>query len=335
MSSTDCDGALQEANLEFFERELASFVPDRVFDAHAHLWRENYRMPKPVPGFPVKATWDDYVRLVNWLLPGREVGAWVMPKPVPYEDPEENLRDSEWVAEQVAGQPFARGAFVVRPGDDPELVRQHLKRLGLCGYKCYHFFAGRELTFEADVEEYLSEPLVAVADQEGWVITLHMVKSRAVADPGNIEWIRHCCKSYPNMKLILAHSARGFQPSHNFAGLPQLMGFDNLYFDCSANCEPLAHESIIRLMGHKKLMYGMDFGYASHGPGRSVAVADTFLWLYDDSPVWEEKHTKIRPVSIALESLRSLKWACWSARLSDSQVEDIFWNNASELFGLE
>ena len=25
-------------------------------------------------------------------------------------------------------------------------------------------------------------------------------------------------------------------------------------------------------------------------------------------------------------------WACWSEWLSDSQVEDIFWNNAAELF---
>ena len=136
------------------------------------------------------------------------------------------------------------------------------------------------------------------------------------------------------MKLILAHSARGFQPTHNFEGLPQLTGLGNLYFDASANCEPLAHQSIIRMMGHEKLMFGTDFGYVSHTPGRSVAVADTFLWLYGDSPVWNEKHSQIRPVSIALENLRSLKWACWSEKLTDRQVEDIFWNNAAQLFGV-
>ena len=26
---------------EFFERELASFLPDRIFDAHTHLWRRD------------------------------------------------------------------------------------------------------------------------------------------------------------------------------------------------------------------------------------------------------------------------------------------------------
>ena len=61
---------------------------------------------------------------------------------------------------------------------------------------------------EADVRgripAYLPEPLVKVAHEEGWFITLHMVKRRAVADPGNQHWIRHYCKTYPDMKLILA-----------------------------------------------------------------------------------------------------------------------------------
>ncbi|GIT28908.1 MAG: hypothetical protein Ct9H300mP1_09540 [Planctomycetaceae bacterium] len=30
---------------------------------------------------------------------------------------------------------------------------------------------------------------------------------------------------------------------------------------------------------------------------------------------------------------RALKWACWSEKLSDSQVEDIFYNNAARLLG--
>ena len=42
----------------------------------------------------------------------------------------------------------------------------------------------------------------------------------------------------------------------------------------------------------------------------------------------------IKPVLVGLEHLRSLKWACWSERLSDSAVEDIFWNNAAKLFNL-
>jgi glutamate-1-semialdehyde 2,1-aminomutase len=135
------------------------------------------------------------------------------------------------------------------------------------------------------------------------------------------------------VKLILAHSARGFQPAHNLEGLESLKGLDNLYFDSSANCEPIAHQAILRIIGPKKLMYGSDFPI-SHLRGRSLSAADSFLWLYEETPVWGEKHLKITPTLVGLEHLRSMKWACWSERLTDSQVEDVFWRNGAELFGI-
>ena len=126
--------------------------------------------------------------------------------------------------------------------------------------------------------------------------------------------------------------ARGFQPAHNLEGLPKLTGLDNLYFDTSVNCEPIAHQAIIRIIGHDKLMYGTDMP-VSHLRGRSLSAADSFIWLHEDAPVWGEKHQKIDPVIVGLEHIRSLKWACWSEKLSDSQVEDIFYNNAARLLG--
>ena len=135
------------------------------------------------------------------------------------------------------------------------------------------------------------------------------------------------------MMLILAHSGRGFQPAHKLEGVPDLVGLDNVFFDTSANCEPIAHQAIIRILGHERLMYGTDLPI-SHMRGRSLSAADTFIWLYEQTPVWKENHSLIEPVLIGLEHLRSLKWACWSENLTDSQVEDIFYNNAAKLLGL-
>ena len=75
------------------------------------------------------------------------------------------------------------------------------------------------------------------------------------------------------------------------------------------------------------------------GPERAEVLsppgaADSFLWLYEDTPVWGEKYGRVDPVLVGLEQLRSLKWACWSERLTDSQVEDVFWNNAAALFNV-
>ena len=317
---------MTEQDMEFYERELASFIPDRVFDAHTHLWEHHHAR---YYGVPDDVGYSEYRQLMEDLHPGRQISALFIPA---FNDQEKIGEANAWTAKQTAIDPTCRGEFFVKPQDDPEWVRDEVRRLRLHGLKCYHTLASVNPTWEAQIPDYLPERLIKVANEEGWVVTLHMVRSRAVADPGNIHWIRYYCETYPNMTLILAHSARGFQPAHNLEGLPKLTGLDNLYFDTSANCEAMAHQAIIRIIGHQRLMYGSDLP-ASHQRGRSTAVSDTFLWLAEQTPVWNEKHLTIKPTMVGLEHLRSLKWACWSERLSDTAIEDIFWKNASGLFG--
>jgi glutamate-1-semialdehyde 2,1-aminomutase len=317
---------------EFFDRELASFLPERIFDAHTHLWRKDC-VSWSLGGDAEDLGYAQYMAAIRQIHPERTTKGLFIPFVTP-DNQEKTAAANAWVAQEIAGDPACRGLFFIRPDDDPERVRDEVRRLGLHGLKCYHTMSPAKPTWEAAIEDFLPEQFLKVADEEGWVITLHMVKSRAVADPANIACIRRYCETYPNMKLVLAHSARGFQPAHNLEGLPKLTGLDNLYFDTSANCEPVAHQSIMRIIGHDKLMYGSDLP-VSHLRGRSLAAADSFLWLYDTAPVWGEKHMKIDPVLVGLEHLRSLKWACWSERLTDTQVEDIFWNNAARLLDVQ
>lgn len=321
---------MSQLDREFYDRELRNFLPDRIFDAHAHLWHEDH--VRPFDGWPKVGGLAEYSHDIHDLHGDREIAGLFIPLPeVNSADP---VKAGEFVAEQIKGRPLCRGEYLIRPGDDPEQVRRQVRRLGLHGLKCYHVYSSHKPTWEADIPSYLPEPIVRMAHEEGLVITLHMVKRRAVADESNIHWIGHYCRTYPNMKLILAHSARGFQPAHNWEGLHRLKGLDNLYFDTSANCEAAAHVAIMKIIGHDKLMYGADW-FVSHFRGRSLAAADSFIWLYEQTPVWGERHARVDPALVGLEHLRSLKWACWSAGLSDSQVEDIFWNNAAKLLGIK
>lgn len=332
MSHIALENNVRDDDREFFARELDSFVPDRVYDAHAHIWNSDHgEQVVWEKGFPSDVGLDEYRQFIDVLHPSRPVSALFLSIPF---DKDRRHETNEWVAKNVAQDPTCRGHFFIEPDDDPDWVRQEVRRLGLHGLKCYHLYADMSPTWEAEIPSYLPERLVKIAGDEGWTITLHMVKSRCVADPGNLHWIRHYCETYPNMKLILAHSARGFQPSHNIEGLPKLQGLDNLYFDTSSNCEPHAHEAIIRFFGHERLMYGSDF-YLSHLRGRTFGANDSFVWAEENASIWNQKQLAFVPSLIGLEHLRSLKLACWSARLSDSAIEDIFWNNAARLFGVQ
>jgi glutamate-1-semialdehyde 2,1-aminomutase len=327
-----------EADRELFARELDSFVPDVICDAHTHLWAKAHLPPTGYDAF--RQIEEDVVDLAVYrrrmaeLLPGRRVaGGLILPGAVAATG-EQVQAENELVAAEVAADPGWRGAMLVSPEMDPEYVRQEVRRLGLSGLKCYHVRSGLPVTWDADIPTYLPDAQVRVAHEERLCITLHIVKARAVADPVNQHWIRRYCESYPDMQLILAHAARGFNPNHTIEGLAALRGLPNLWCDMAAVSDVGACEAIIETLGHDRLLYGTDFP-VSHLRGRCVAIGDGFLWLYDDTLDWQTvSFQPLQPVLVGLESLRVLKQAAWHSHLTDSQVEDVFCNNVRRLLGL-
>ncbi len=221
--------------------------------------------------------------------------------------------------------------MLVSPEMEPEYVRSEVRRLGLSGLEVLPRPQRQNRDLGCEIPDYLPEAQVKVAHEERLCITLHMVKARRVADPSNQHWYRTYCETYPDMQLILAHAARGFNPYHTIQGLAALRGLPNLWCDMSAVTDVGACEAIIELLGHDHLLYGTDFP-VSHLRGRCVAIGDSFVWLYDDTLNWDTiSFQPVRPVLVGLESLRVLKQAAWHQRLSDSQVEDVFSNNATRL----
>jgi predicted TIM-barrel fold metal-dependent hydrolase len=327
-----------EADLELFRRELDSFVPDVICDAHMHLWAKSHLPPTGYEAF--RELEEDVIDMAAYqqrmaeLLPGRRVvGGLILPGSVGALR-EQIAAQNALTAAEVAGNPRWRGSMLVSPDMDPEHVRREVRRLGLSGLKCYHAQSGLSITWDADIPAYLPEAQVKVAHEEGLCITLHMVKARAAADRSNQHWIRHYCETYPDMQLILAHAARGFNPYHTIEGLAALAGLPNLWCDTSAVADAGAYEAIIEVLGHERLVYGTDFP-VSHLRGRCVAIGDGFVWLYDDTLDWQTASFQpLHPVFVGLESLRVLKQAAWHSRLTDSQVEDIFCNNGRRLLGL-
>lgn len=329
---------LNDEDKVMIEREVEPFLPDQVFDAHAHLFRHSDFAPDPVPaGFrdtPEEMGLAAYYHYIDWIHPGgRTKGGLFFGLAF-----NGNRRgNNEFVAAEVNGSlgKNALGQMLISPDMDPEYILDEVHRHGFVGLKCYHTMAAVDgPTWQAPIEAYLPEAHVRVAQAEGLSITLHMVRDRALADPLNQATIRRYCQTYPNMRLILAHAARGFNPWHTIEGIHSLSGLDNVWFDTSAVTEAGAFEAIIETMGHERLLYGTDF-HVSHVRGRCVAIGDSFHWFYATDMDTEEKHIKLEPVLIGLESIRSLRLAFHRLKLTDGQIEDIFYGNARQLFGLD
>ncbi len=324
---------LQDSDRELFERELYSFLPARIFDAHAHFFRKSDYDGKKQDSLTDERDFSDlsfYLEKIADIHPGRQSGGLFFGYPDEKCDPEV---DNQVVAIEVRRAANCLGQMLIRPEMDPEYIRETVRRENLVGLKCYHVYATEQPTMEARIPSYLPEEHVRIAHEEGLSITLHIVRARALSDPANQETIRHYAEKYPNSRLILAHAARGFNPYHTIEGIPSLRGLSNVWFDTAAVTEVGAFEAIIQTMGVDRLLYGSDFPI-SHLRGRCVAIGDSFHWLSPENTDFSAGHIAVQPSLVGIESLRVLKRACLNLRLSDSEVESIFYGNAAQLFGL-
>lgn len=329
---------LTDADHDMIKREVAPFLPDRIFDAHAHLFTHEHFAPEPVPlsyrDTPERIDLATYYHYIDWIHPEKRTKGGLF---FGLAFTGNRTANNQFVATEIGGAngKNAFGQMIIAPDMEAEYVFDTVQNSGFSGLKCYHTMAqSDEPTWQAAIELYLPEKHMRVADELGLTITLHMVRDRALADPINQATIRRYCESYPNMRLILAHAARGFNPWHTIEGIESLRGIDNVWFDTSAVTEAGAFEAIVETMGHERLLYGSDF-HVSHLHGRCVAIGDSFHWFYANDMNTDEKHIHLEPVLIGLESIRSLRLACQRLKLNDGQIEDIFYNNAGQLFTLE
>ena len=237
---------------------------------------------------------------------------------------------NSFTADETSDSDTFRGSICIDPADEGAARKLVEENPNIIGLKPYHLFAKRKVTWDASIPEYLPEWAFRLADEKGLLITLHMVKDDAIADPDNQKAIKAMCTKYPNARLILAHAARCFHAPNAYKGLPALEGLDNVWFDASAICETEPYMEILLRFGPKKLLWGSDYPVCCTR-GRAVTIGLDFIWLQDDTVRWDNLKTKCRPVVTGLESLRALKAACRYTGMKSNDIESIFSGNAKEL----
>jgi len=328
-------GAARAAQDAATAAEIQEQLPDRLFDVHAHLYR-NRDLGNPCP--ELTAQGPDTVDMEAWLthlgkLTDRKrlVGGLFFPYPVKNGNMDAG---NTFLLEQVNLSPMARGLIVVTPGMDRDKTESYFQNSRIIGFKPYHVFADFPVTFDAPLDAYIPEWVWAMADKYAAVILLHIVRHAALSDPENQKAILKFCTKYPNANLVLAHAGRGFHAPNTIRALPVLKELNNVYFDTSAVCESDALMAIVKTFGPQRLMWGSDFP-VSQQRGKCVTVGDAFSWIcprridvYPDAPV-------CNPTLVGLESLRAVLLMASLSDLSKQDREDLFYRNALRLLRIQ
>ena len=318
---------------------LNDFLPDRIFDAHAHLYDASF-----IPGmyaaggcFSMRPRCEvsEYLEDMEPLLGGkREIRLNIVTTPdASMADPSTGNRQAatEFLAGQLEKYPGNVGEIMVSPDDTPEEIEAQLIHPAIRGFKCYHVLAPNKPTWNASIGEYLPEAAWQVADRRGLAITLHMVRDKALADPVNLNYITEMAKKYPNAVLILAHAARSFAAWTALETVEKIAHLDNVWYDFAAVCESPAMFQIMRKVGVKRCMWGSDYPI-SRSAGKAISIADSFYWINDQDLSRFAGPTEFHFWQVGTENLMATRQACLMLDLKEDAVEDLFYNNAMRLF---
>ena len=320
---------------EFLVSQYRDFLPKKIFDAHMHL-PYNPSVPN-LAGTAVyfldAYTPEDYLADMTPLLPGVEkIRLNMMPIPADrsLRDRENGLRDlgNDHVFRMHETHPEHVVSPFILPSDDEEYLYDLASRPGCRGLKCYAFVSGVEDLETAAIEQYLPESAWVVANEKKLPIILHLFRRAALSDPDNFRYITTMAHRYPNAQLVLAHCARGFASWTVMKAIKELEDQGNIWFDLSAICESGPMAACILKNAGKRTMWGSDYPCAMCN-GRAVSIGSWQDWLAGDSYEGPER------ALVTTENIMAFYQAALLLDLDQTQIEDIFYNNAETLFGKE
>ena len=323
-------------DLAIFDRELRDFLPERIFDAHVHLWKRNVLPPsfrKDLPSLPVvveEFTREELQAFYASAFPGKEVQFLVFGMPYPGVDLKENNR---YVSHCLDATRFF-GLALVSPETPVAYLEELFREGAFAGYKPYWTFVAYKEQNEVQILDMLTEEQLHYANRLGLCVVLHIPRKLRLADPVNVEQLLYLSQNYPRIQVLLAHLGRSYCLWSIERSLDKLLLARNLFFDVTVvqNWEVL--EFLFRRVEPERVIFGSDLPISAVR-GQTVCVNDQSLFVTQEAYPWSVSNPSLgyRFTYMLYESIRAVKKACqrvgWSAR----EVEQIFYGNASRVIG--
>jgi len=320
------------ADERIWQEELAPWIPEKVFDAHTHLSRPQDCLlaaddpVDPRPEYVDKCGVIDLAEVRRWdgmLLPGRKMEYLLLPSPWQKTDWEEQ---TAFMAGEVAGETLSVASMSLAPSMKPEWLAGKIDQYGLSGLKPYRTMTDDPVNCR--ITDMAPEPLLEVANDKGLIITLHMAKERALADPENTEDLQRLSAEYPGIRWVLAHCARCFAPWAIEKSIDLIRDLPNIWIDISAVCASEVFDILLDRFPGDRIMYASD-GHAGWARGKYIWWG--YTWEFMREGTIRTTHADSAATFVLYEQLRALGHALRLQRWTRQQIDALFWDNAVKL----
>jgi len=320
-----------EHDEQIWDEELAGFLPERIFDAHIHLFNQTHQ-PEGTVGWSNA----DLSTLNQWaarLYPGREVHYLVLGTPLPGIDV---AAHNAWAVEQLQFDPQSRFNRLVTPECKIDDIRRDVERPGVIGLKPYRVYSVSGDIAQCRIHEFLPHEQLELANELGLWVTMHLSRFHGCADESNLADLKEfTTQRYPHIKWILAHCARSFTYWPIREAIDRLRDLPNIWYDVSAVTDIRPLITLFQRERVERIFYGSDGVDSTFFHGQYVALGRSWQSLDVSKFSLQFPHCDGRPILAIYEQLLSMKQAAEIAGLSRDDVEAIFWRNAAAAFGVQ
>jgi predicted TIM-barrel fold metal-dependent hydrolase len=333
---------------DIHDRELADFLPDRFIDVHTHVWLDRHRRHGP----------DEHRRTVSWpsrvakecsidaleqsyrlMFPGRGVKALIFSSVREHDDVEAmNAYISE--AGRSHGHPTLMYAFPEWSGKD---VERKMRAGRFLGVKVYLNLSPAYLPRqEIRIFDFLPPHQLDVLDRGRRVVMLHIPRDGRLRDPVNLEQMLEIERTWPRVRLIIAHVGRAYCDEDVGDAFQRLSGTRDMVFDFAANPHDRVFEQAIRAFGPERCLFGSDMPITwmrmrricEDGRYVNLVPRGKYGDVSGDKNMREVDGQEAgRLTTFMYEELLAIKRACARAGVDRRGVEAIFRTNAERVLG--
>ncbi len=327
-----------------YEDELRDFLPDKMIDAHVHLYLEGMERedPKDLKGcvkWPHMVAPDqsaeDLQRSYEQMFPGKTV------KPVVMGMPSCVLKDVNGYTLSCAKKYGYPALYCTNYDTTADEIREAMKA-GFVGIKPYLNNSPAYIPAnEVRIFDFLTHEHLEVMNELGGIIMLHIPRKLRLRDPVNLVPMMEIEEKYPNAKVIIAHIGRAYVSVDLGDAFETLKNTKHMMFDFTANTYDHAMVECIKAVGTKRVMFGSDmpitkmrmYRIEENGHYVNVVPRGAYGDVSDDPNMRETDEADL--TTFMYEELLAFKRAAAELNLTKDEVSDILYGNASRLFGYE
>ncbi len=326
-----------DADKEIYESELRGFLPEKILDAHVHIFDQSCKVPgtefSPNNVYQKFGGVFSYEQCLEWaaaLMPEQKFHLNCFGQP----SFESDLEASADYCGKISDNQRCFGMALVSPHDSAEAVISRVERNRLIGYKPYLNFVDWKEPGDITIYDMLPAAQMEAADERGLAITLHIPRSGRLADSVNQEQMVALCRRYPNTSIIFAHIGRAYYLSNVTGFLDGIADCPNAYIDTAM----VNHEGVLEYafnnFPRERILFGTDAPIAFLR-GKSVEINNQYAYLMGEdyaigSTIFDTNQA-VTFTSFYYEQLRGIKLASERAGLKRRDVENLFFNNAESL----